>query len=215
MRLEYWTALALAVSCGCSGMNEGASDTAGGESDTGVVDTGDSTDDTASPDYARVRMSGGVELVDGQFTEGTLIYTLYEASGTEVTCTQDHAIAQAKDLASTEPEWVYHWAELTLSESSADCGVALPTELRFGLGGLYPEVVPLLEKYEVADSQASLQGFYAALPEPLGKGLSGEIFAMGYAGTAAAIAGEGTALTEAPFPDGLYLFEAVYFLQIP
>lgn len=215
MRLDYWTALALSVMCGCSNMNMGTSDTAGGEADTGVSDTGDPTDDTASPDYARVRLSGGVELVDGQFTEGTLIYTLYQDSGSEVICTQDHVIAQASEMASTEPEWVYHWAELILSESEVDCGVALPTQLRFGLGGLYPEVVPLLEKYDVAESEASLQGFYAAFPEPLGKGLDGEVFAMGYAGTAAAIAGEGTAFTEGPFPDGLYLFEAVYFLQLP
>lgn len=215
MRLEYWTALALAVACGCSGMNAGAEDLEVQESDTGRVDTDDPTDDTGAPDFSRVRLSGGVDVVDGQFTGGTLIYTLYEADGSEVLCTQDHGIAEANALTSTEPEWIYQWAELSLSAPGAECGVELPTQLRFGLGGLYPEVVPLLEKYQVADSQGALQGFYGAFPEPLGKGLDGEIFAMGYAGTAAAIAGEGEALTDGPFPDGLYLFEAVYFLQLP
>lgn len=214
MRRVYWLAAGLAMACACS-ISGNTEDSAGATDDSATEDIDETGEDTASPDFGRVRVSGGVRLADGQVVEGTVVYTLYESAESEESCTQDHALAEVRDLATTEPDWVYHWAELTLLEAAAPCGVDLPLELRFGLGGLYPEIVPLLDKYGVAESKGALQGFYAAFPEPLGEGLEGEVYAMGYAGTAAAIAGEGEALSEAPFPDGLYLFEAVYFLQLP
>ena len=184
---------------------------------TGMADTGRDTydTDTGAPDFARVRLSGGLELVDGQVGGGTVIYTLYQASGAEIFCTQEHAISDAVDLESTEPDWVIQWSELSLAVAEPDCGVSLPLEMRLGLGPLYPEVVPLLDKYGVGDAKDSLQGFYGTFPEPFGEGLDGEVLAMGFGGTSAALAGEGQALSEGPFPDGLYLIESVYFLQLP
>ena len=215
MNRELLSVVALACLCACSVGGLNAEDTGGRGTDTtdSAQDTSDS--DTAAPDFARVRLSGGLEIVDGQVAGGTMMYTLYEASGTEVSCTQEHSVASAAELASTEPEWVISWSELSLLDAESGCGVSLPLEMRVGLGALYYEVVPLLEKYGVADAKDSLQGFYVALPQPLGKGLEGEVYAMGYGGTSAALAGEGEAVTEGPFPDGFYLVESVYFLQLP
>ena len=215
MKREFLSVVALACLCACTGAGMNAEDTGarGWDSADTANDTSDT--DTGAPDFARVRLSGGLEIVDGQVSSGTVIYTLYEASGTEVSCVQEHIVATTSELATTEPEWVISWSELSLMEAEGGCGVSLPLELRVGLGALYPEVVPLLDKYGVADSKESLQGFYAALPLPLGKGLDGEVLAMGYGGTSAALAGEGEAVTEGPFPDGLYLIESVYFLQLP
>lgn len=215
MKRELLSATGLAFLCACSAGAGNTSDTGnrGTDSWDPVDDT--STIDTATPDFARLRLSGALELVDGQITTGTVFYTLHEAGETEMSCTQEHRVATASQLASTEPDWVMHWAELSLQETEVGCGVSLPLEMRVGLGKLYYEVVPLLDKYGVAESKDSLQGFYAALPAPLGKGLDGEVFAMGYGGTSAALAGEGEAQDEAPFPDGLYLIESVYFLQLP
>jgi hypothetical protein len=215
MNRERISAGALVFLCACSGLP-------GSEEDTGarVSDTADSAEDTSetdtsAPDFARVRLSGGLDMVNGGVAGGTVLYTLYEASGTEVSCVQEHVISAAVELESTEPDWVIQWSELTLDVADPGCGVSLPLEMRVGLGGLYPEVVPLLDKYGVGESKDSLQGFYASIPAPFGDGLEGEVLAMGYGGTSAALAGEGVALTEAPFPDGLYLFESVYFLQLP
>lgn len=215
MRRDLVGALAMGLLCACSGAGANEADTGARASDTSDTTQDTSDTDTGAPSFARLRLSGGLELVDGQVSGGTVIYTLYEASGSEVSCMQEHLISAASELPSTEPEWVIHWSELSLAESDAGCGVTLPLELRVGLGTLYPEVVPLLDKYGVANAKEALQGFYAALPTPLGEGLEGEVFAMGYAGTSAALAGEGQALEEGPFPDGLYLIESVYFLQLP
>ncbi len=215
MNRELFSAGLLVVLCACSS-------TAGrgeepGIRGTGVADTARDTSDTGigESDFARVRLSGGLELVDGQVGGGTVIYTLYQASGAEIFCTQEHAISDAVELESTEPDWVIQWSELSLAVAEPACGVSLPMEMRLGLGPLYPEIVPLLDKYGLGDAKDSLQGFYGTFPEPFGEGLDGEVLAMGFGGTSAALAGEGQALSEGPFPDGLYLIESVYFLQLP
>ena len=106
MNRELFSAGLLVVLCACSS-------TAGrgeepGIRGTGVADTARDTSDTGigESDFARVRLSGGLELVDGQVGGGTVIYTLYQASGAEIFCTQEHAISDAVELESTEPDWV-------------------------------------------------------------------------------------------------------------
>ncbi|MFT5586384.1 MAG: hypothetical protein ACI9VR_003982 [Cognaticolwellia sp.] len=201
--------------CACGVYSANESDTAVGSTDYGDTNRDTSDTDTGAAGFARVRLSGGLEVVDGKVDGGTVVYTLYQASDTDVSCTQEHVISTAVGLESTEPDWVIQWSELTLAAAEPACGVSLPMEMRLGLGALYPEIVPLLDKYGVGDARESLQGFYAAFPQPFGEGLDGEVLAMGYGGTSAALAGEGEALTEGPFPDGLYLIESVYFLQLP
>ncbi len=215
MNRELFSAGLLVLCCACSSTANRGEEPGG--SGTGFADSaGDTYDtDTGASGFARVRLSGGLELLDGQVGGGTVIFTLYQASGAEISCTQEHVISDAVELESTEPDWVIQWSELSLAEAEPTCGIGLPLEMRLGLGTLYPEVVPLLDKYGLGDSKDSLQGFYGTFPEPFGEGLDGEVLAMGFGGTSAALAGEGEALSEGPFPDGLYLIESVYFLQLP
>lgn len=208
------------VTTACTGFDMGAEDHA----DTGQTsDTATQVDDTADSGFGGVEpvwfgLDGTLTVSEGALSGAEISVRLFgQDAGQGVLCERALPVRSLTILESTEPAWVFHWAELTLDTSPAvDCpGIKrVPDTLRVGLGALYPELEPGLADLGLQDAADSMYTAYAALPEPAGDGLDGTVLAYGFAGTEQDRAGQSAAVVAPPVPDGAYLLTGWYVFAL-
>ncbi|GEM_PF-2459819 len=113
---------------------------------------------------------------------------------------------------------IFHWWQIALGDSAAACDGTdtLPSELFLGLGQLHPEVEAQLLSLGLDQVAGSLYGAYVMLdPDQAQLDAQDQLaLAYGYAGTLEDLAGETTARSAAPLPDGDYAVSGVYLLPL-
>ena len=204
----------------CTGLDMGAED----RGDSGMTsDTATQLDDSSDTDSESVEpvwfgLDGVLTVTKGALSDAQISVRIFgQETGDGVLCEHAIPVTSFAALESSDPAWVFHWAELALDTSPVvECpGVKrVPDQLRIGLGALYPDLEPGLADLGLQDAANSVYTAYAALPEPAGEGLDGTVLAYGFAGTVQGRAGEGVAVVAAPVPDGEYVLTGWYVFQL-
>lgn len=205
MRIPF---LLIAVLAGCaedalSAKEGAASDTAGGDFDSGTMDDTGPPPPAAEPEW--FGLSALLPVAAAQpVTKGVTVSLTVEADPPgEPLCEVTPNLFGVAGGVPPDPS-IAVWWEMSLVAASP-CAT-LPGRLELGIGTLHPEVRARLGALDLDGVADSLFGAYARVD-------GGEVYAFGYAGTEAALSGAEPA--RLPPPDGTYTVVPVYLLALP
>lgn len=124
----------------------------------------------------------------------------------EILCQEDLSIELAEPVASPH-EAILVWWKLTPVAGSVVCGVyprPFPESFYLGVGTMHPDIQAALLSLPSINSDAQLNGAYAALENP------DDLVVFGAAGTSDDFEGAGEAISKAPLEDGVWRIKPVY-----